>query len=325
MKRDFEKSCAARLRMKPNSLAAVEVEQHDRLGAPAAVLGAAEGDDVDAALPGHFGRRRCRAQPAHWRSARRPCAAAGQCFLAIAGDRRDVVEAVDRADLGRLGDRDRRRPAGMHDFGREAADRRVETWPDRCARARRRPAKSREPPDEIFRRAAFVVASCATRGGRRRRRPACWRASATANSPPCRCRRRTPRPRARRSRRIFRAPSRRARRCHRPARSRACVAERPAAIFGCAPAQLSDAKITCVDPELVENAARPWPDFRPDIQGPALRKSVAPACGHSRTARLKITRTTCAWRNFLSPLRTNFLLNSVLCAASISAITNLGQ
>ena len=34
------------------------IEQYQRFGAPAAVLRASEGEDVDAAFPGHFRRRR---------------------------------------------------------------------------------------------------------------------------------------------------------------------------------------------------------------------------------------------------------------------------
>ena len=116
----------------------VEVEQDHRLGAPAAVLGAAEGDDVDAALPGHFGRRRLAARPARWRSARHPCAAAAYAVLAICRDGLDLLQRIDGADFGRLGDRDRRRPSGMDVLRHEAADRAFRVRPDRCGQARRR-------------------------------------------------------------------------------------------------------------------------------------------------------------------------------------------
>ena len=56
-----------------------------------------------------------RARPARWQSARRPCAAAGRALAATAEIAAISSSAVDRADLGRLGDGHRHRLPGMHE------------------------------------------------------------------------------------------------------------------------------------------------------------------------------------------------------------------
>ena len=144
---------------------------------------------------------RRRARPAHWRSARRPCGAAMPCFLRDRRDRVDLVERIDGADLGRLGDRDRRR-RGRH--ARTAGGKRsiaasslsgvdlAERPVDRRRAARRRTRYSGAPHSSLDDVRFAMAEGDAARPVRPRPAPANW--------PPCRCRRRTPRPRARRSR-----------------------------------------------------------------------------------------------------------------------------
>ena len=137
-------------------LGAVEIEQDHRLGAPAAVLGAAEGDDVDAALPGHFGRR---GVERHQRvgKARAVHVQRQRMALGDGRDGRDLVEAVDGADLGRLGDRNRHRPAGMDEFRRETGDRALETCRVDAAERPVDRVRAASRSAKIFRRAAFVL------------------------------------------------------------------------------------------------------------------------------------------------------------------------
>ncbi len=129
------------------------IHEHDRLRAPAAVLGAAEGHDVDAAFPRHLGRCRVeRDQPVGEARAvhmqRQPVSASDF------GNRPDPVQLVERADLGRLGDRDGSGLAGMDELRRIAPDRGfqgVRFHPSQ------RPVDRAEPAvGEIFRRAGLV-------------------------------------------------------------------------------------------------------------------------------------------------------------------------
>lgn len=93
----------------------------DGFRAPAAVLRRAEGQDIDAALPGHLG----------WRGVERgqrigkTCAVHMQgnaSALGNFGDRGDFVEIIDRALLGRLRHRHQHRLALMNGARRKAVD-----------------------------------------------------------------------------------------------------------------------------------------------------------------------------------------------------------
>ena len=89
-------------------------------------------------------------------------------------DRLDLVEAIDRADLGRLGDRDRDRAAGVDECrprsGRSRASRLSGSMRPSA------PSTGAEPraAGEIFRRAAFVVDDMRLAVAEGRCRPACW-------------------------------------------------------------------------------------------------------------------------------------------------------
>ena len=109
MKRDLEKSWAERLRRKCPSAAALDgIEQYQRFGAPAAVLRASEGEDVDAAFPGHFRRRRIR-DVARALAKRAPSMCSGRLEAFFATSERAAISSrrIGRAGFGRLGDGNR--------------------------------------------------------------------------------------------------------------------------------------------------------------------------------------------------------------------------
>ena len=130
------------------------IEQDQRLGAPAAVLGAAEGEQVDAAFPGHFGRCRIkRHQRIGEAGAVHMQGQPGR--LGDGGDRIDFVEAVDGAGLGRLRHGDRHRLAAMDAAATGALD--FLFQPARVHLARRPIDRGKlGAMREEFRRAAFI-------------------------------------------------------------------------------------------------------------------------------------------------------------------------
>ncbi len=97
------------------------VEEDESLGAPAAVLCAAEGDDVDAAIDRHLCGSRvecdhgvCKTRAIHVQRQ--------VLFLRHRRNRPDLVMAVNRTDLGCLGNGDGSRLAMMDELGRIACD-----------------------------------------------------------------------------------------------------------------------------------------------------------------------------------------------------------
>lgn len=97
------------------------VEEDHGLGAPAAVLGGAEGQDVDAALPGHLGRRHAGGGQTVGKA--RAVHVEGE--IAVMGDLRDrldLVAAVERAGLAGLADGHGHGLAGMDEVRLEAGN-----------------------------------------------------------------------------------------------------------------------------------------------------------------------------------------------------------
>ena len=130
------------------------VEDNQRLRAPAAVLRAAEGDEIDPAPPGHFSRCRAErdervgeARAVHVK--RQPVVAGG--FR----DRLDLGKAVDRTDLRRLRDRHADRLAGMDEDRLELPDRGAEPLRIHAAQFAVDRMKAR-PAGKVFGRAALV-------------------------------------------------------------------------------------------------------------------------------------------------------------------------
>ncbi|MNL20555.1 hypothetical protein D3C87_1418120 [compost metagenome] len=98
-----------------------QIEEDKGLGAPAAVLRAAEGNEIDAALPGHLGRCRFKAGERIGKA----CAVHVQrqlVSLGDRGDRFDLIERIDGAAFGRLRQRHRHRLAAMDIVERVAAN-----------------------------------------------------------------------------------------------------------------------------------------------------------------------------------------------------------
>jgi hypothetical protein len=130
-----------------------DIEEHHRLERHRPVLGGAEGQGVDAGLPGQLRRRAPRLTsalakraPSMWR--RMPATAREL------GNGLDLGRRVDRAGLARLGDRDRRGLGIVH-----AADEAVELALDRARgdlAAGLVEADQLGPAGEQFRRAALV-------------------------------------------------------------------------------------------------------------------------------------------------------------------------
>ena len=154
MNQFLEKPCPARWRAKAEVARVRRVEEDDRLGGDAAVLGAAEGEHVDAGPPGHVGRRHAEAGDRAG-EARAVHVDAQRRGFGDLRERRDLRRGVGRAELGDLGEADRDRLAVMDDAFREPRHRRRERLRRELA-ARPVEADDLDAAAEEFRRAGFV-------------------------------------------------------------------------------------------------------------------------------------------------------------------------
>ena len=110
--RILEASCIDCLRMKRKSRRELGAQEDDRVAEQEAVLGPAEGEDVDAGVGGERAKR----QVEGGGGVGEPGAVDVQEHLVLVGElgqRADLLGRVDGAELGRLGDRDDARLGGV--------------------------------------------------------------------------------------------------------------------------------------------------------------------------------------------------------------------